>query len=155
MCNHMAMARVPMHIFQKMLVSALLPVGCVLTREGEPVAKAIDGQDGKSWHLPLAPLTATSLEPHSPGRAWPEGRTWQGRVAHVNQLLQEAVVGCWESALFNEAAVGLLGIAATSCAAVPHSQVACVCGAVHYEGCLIDVGLRCLIALSLPERPSY
>lgn len=124
------MAGVPMHIFQKMLVSALLPVGCVLTREGEPVAKAIDGQDGKSWHLPLSPLTATSLEPHSPGRAWPEGRTWQGRVAHVNQLLDEAVVG-------------LLGIAPASCAGVPQSQGACVCGAVHYEGCLSDVGLRC------------
>ena len=30
---------------------------------------AIDGTDGASWHLPLPPLTATSLEPHSPGEA--------------------------------------------------------------------------------------
>ena len=38
--------------------------------EGEPVAAAIDGRDGKSWHLPLPPLSATSLEPHAPGEAW-------------------------------------------------------------------------------------
>lgn len=41
--------------------------GCVMTAEGEPVAAAIDGLDGKSWHLPLPPLSASSLEPHSPG----------------------------------------------------------------------------------------
>ena len=31
------------------------------------MAGAIDGDDGASWHLPLPPLTATSLEPYSPG----------------------------------------------------------------------------------------
>ncbi|GAB4823293.1 hypothetical protein N2152v2_010339 [Parachlorella kessleri] len=46
--------------------------GCAMSPEGEPVAAAIDGQDGKSWHLPLPPLTATSLEPHAPGES-PEG----------------------------------------------------------------------------------
>lgn len=41
--------------------------GCVSTPEGVPVAAAIDGTDGRSWHLPLPPLTGTSLEPFSPG----------------------------------------------------------------------------------------
>ena len=31
------------------------------------MAAAIDGTDGRSWHLPLPPLTSTSLEPHAPG----------------------------------------------------------------------------------------
>jgi hypothetical protein len=31
----------------------------------EHFAKAINGKDGSSWHLPLEPLTATSLEPRS------------------------------------------------------------------------------------------
>eukprot|EP01023_Acetabularia_acetabulum_P047085 TRINITY_DN4941_c0_g1_i1.p1 TRINITY_DN4941_c0_g1~~TRINITY_DN4941_c0_g1_i1.p1 ORF type:complete len:520 (-),score=102.22 TRINITY_DN4941_c0_g1_i1:135-1694(-) len=40
--------------------------GCHMTSEGTPVAAAIDGQDGKSWELPLPPLNANSLEPYSP-----------------------------------------------------------------------------------------
>ena len=35
--------------------------------EAAPFAAAIDGSDGKSWHLPLEPLSSTSLEVHSPG----------------------------------------------------------------------------------------
>jgi glutathione S-transferase len=36
--------------------------------EAKPFADAIDGTDGKSWHLPLPPLTATSLpQAHAPG----------------------------------------------------------------------------------------
>lgn len=36
-----------------------------MTPEGEPVAASLDGQDGKAWRLPLAPLNATSLpEPY-------------------------------------------------------------------------------------------
>lgn len=35
--------------------------------EAAPFAAAIDGRDGKSWHLPLEPLSATSLEAHSQG----------------------------------------------------------------------------------------
>lgn len=31
------------------------------------MAAAIDGTDGRAWHLPLPPLTRTSLEPHAPG----------------------------------------------------------------------------------------
>ena len=31
------------------------------------MSTAIDGRDGKSWHLPLEPITPTSLEPYSPG----------------------------------------------------------------------------------------
>lgn len=39
-----------------------------MTPAGEPFAEAIDGVDGVSWRLPLAPLTATSTpEAYSPG----------------------------------------------------------------------------------------
>ncbi|KXZ55141.1 hypothetical protein GPECTOR_3g291 [Gonium pectorale] len=42
--------------------------GCAMHEEGEPVAAAIDGTDGRAWRLPLPPLSATSLpEPYSPG----------------------------------------------------------------------------------------
>eukprot|EP00951_Prasinocladus_malaysianus_P018280 scaffold145437_cov33-Prasinocladus_malaysianus.AAC.1 len=41
--------------------------GCASHPDGEAAAAAIDGTDGKSWHLPLAPLDASSLEPYSPG----------------------------------------------------------------------------------------
>eukprot|EP00878_Enallax_costatus_P017108 GHUV01017963.1.p1 GENE.GHUV01017963.1~~GHUV01017963.1.p1 ORF type:complete len:518 (+),score=110.16 GHUV01017963.1:223-1554(+) len=42
--------------------------GCYMTPAGELFAAAIDGHDGKSWHLPLPPLTATSTpEAYSPG----------------------------------------------------------------------------------------
>lgn len=41
--------------------------GCVSIPEAEELAAAIDGTDGRSWHLPLPPLTRTSLEPHAPG----------------------------------------------------------------------------------------
>ena len=37
--------------------------GCISTPESVPFAAAIDGTDGESWHLPLSPITATSLEP--------------------------------------------------------------------------------------------
>lgn len=38
--------------------------------DGTAVARAINGQDGKAWHLPLPPLSATSLpEVFSPGEA--------------------------------------------------------------------------------------
>lgn len=44
--------------------------GCEMHKEGEAVASAINGQDGKAWHLPLPPLTGTSLpEVFSPGEA--------------------------------------------------------------------------------------
>ena len=43
--------------------------GCCQIPEGEPVSAAVDGEDGRSWHLPLPPLHATSLpEPYSPGQ---------------------------------------------------------------------------------------
>jgi hypothetical protein len=36
--------------------------------EAAAYAAAIDGTDGRSWHLPLPPLTATSLpQAHAPG----------------------------------------------------------------------------------------
>ncbi|KAI3436264.1 hypothetical protein D9Q98_002317 [Chlorella vulgaris] len=42
--------------------------GCVSVPEAAAFAAAIDGTDGKSWHLPLPPLTATSLPTmHAPG----------------------------------------------------------------------------------------
>lgn len=31
------------------------------------MSDAIDGDDGVSWHIPLPPLDASSLEPYSPG----------------------------------------------------------------------------------------
>jgi glutathione S-transferase len=46
-----------------------------MTPAGEPFAEAIDGQDGKTWHLPLAPLSATSTpEAYSPGEDPPRDR---------------------------------------------------------------------------------
>jgi len=42
--------------------------GCHMSPEGETVSAMIDGTDGRSWRLPLAPLSATSLpEPYSRG----------------------------------------------------------------------------------------
>lgn len=50
--------------------------GCVSTPEGTEVAAVINGG---GWHLPLAPLTATSLpEPYSPGRT-PRGTGFRRR----------------------------------------------------------------------------
>ena len=36
--------------------------------EAAEAQAAVDGEDGRAWHLPLPPLNATSLpEPYSPG----------------------------------------------------------------------------------------
>lgn len=44
-------------------------------KDGEQFAKQINGRDGKNWHLPLAPLTATSQpECYSPGDNLPTDR---------------------------------------------------------------------------------
>lgn len=48
--------------------------GCISVPEATAVAAAIDGTDGRSWHLPLEPLTATSLEPYGPGEDGPRDR---------------------------------------------------------------------------------
>lgn len=46
-----------------------------MTPAGEPFAAAIDGLDGSTWALPLAPLTATSTpEAYSPGEQPPADR---------------------------------------------------------------------------------
>lgn len=46
-----------------------------MTPAGEPFAAALDGQDGKSWHLPLPPLTGRSTpEAYSPGENPPVDR---------------------------------------------------------------------------------
>ena len=45
-----------------------------MMEEGKGSSTAIDGRDGKSWHLPLEPITATSLEPYSPGEDPPVDR---------------------------------------------------------------------------------
>ena len=42
--------------------------GCVSVKDAKPMSDAIDGGDGISWHLPLPPLDASSLEPYSPGQ---------------------------------------------------------------------------------------
>ena len=40
--------------------------------EAAEAQAAVDGEDGKSWSLPLPPLNATSLpEPYSPGEIPP------------------------------------------------------------------------------------
>ena len=41
--------------------------GCVSIPEAEEAAAALDGSDDHSWHLPLSPLSSTSLECHAPG----------------------------------------------------------------------------------------
>jgi hypothetical protein len=49
------------------LVPWLICAGCVSVPEAEDVAAALDGSDDTSWHLPLSPLSSTSLECHAPG----------------------------------------------------------------------------------------
>ena len=44
-----------------------LCAGCTFLPEAEEYAAAIDGTDGRSWYLPLEPLTSTSLEAYSLG----------------------------------------------------------------------------------------
>ena len=39
--------------------------GCAFLPEAEEFSAAIDGTDGRSWHLPLEPLTSSSLEAYS------------------------------------------------------------------------------------------
>lgn len=63
--------------------------GCVSLPEAEEVAAALDGSDGKSWHLPLYPLTTSSLECHAPGEV-PERDTLQAASRLVGN--HEAVV---------------------------------------------------------------
>lgn len=41
--------------------------GCISVPGSEAAAAAIDGTDGKSWHLPLSGLSTTGIEPFSPG----------------------------------------------------------------------------------------
>lgn len=41
--------------------------GCASTAEGKSMQAIIDGLDGKSWSLPLDPITSTSIEPLSTG----------------------------------------------------------------------------------------
>lgn len=56
------------HIAMTAVDTCLLWAGCCQIPEGEPVSAAVDGEDGRSWHLPLPPLHASSLpEPYSPG----------------------------------------------------------------------------------------
>ena len=41
--------------------------GCLFSPNAKVGAGAVDGTDGKSWHLPLESLSSTSTEPHSLG----------------------------------------------------------------------------------------
>lgn len=41
--------------------------GCESVPAAKAMSDAIDGDDRVAWHLPLPPLTSSSLEPHSPG----------------------------------------------------------------------------------------
>ncbi len=47
--------------------TALCSAGCVSIPEAAEYAAALDGTDGKGWHLPLYPLSSKSLECHAPG----------------------------------------------------------------------------------------
>ncbi|KAK9811254.1 hypothetical protein WJX72_000670 [[Myrmecia] bisecta] len=61
--------------------------GCASVPEGAEFEAAIDGKDGKSWHLPLPPLTrTTTVEPFSPGDK-PE----QDRVEAAARLVRNHV----------------------------------------------------------------
>lgn len=61
-----------------------------MTPAGEPFAAAIDGQDGKSWHLPLPPLTATSTpEAYSPGENSPLDRLYAAARLVRTELVYE------------------------------------------------------------------
>jgi glutathione S-transferase len=61
-----------------------------MTPAGEPFAEAIDGQDGKTWHLPLAPLNATSTpEAYSPGE-----QPHLDRLAAAARLVRHCVTDC-------------------------------------------------------------
>eukprot|EP00877_Chromochloris_zofingiensis_P005299 jgi/Chrzof1/14770/Cz09g15160.t1 len=68
--------------------------GCHSTEAGEPVAAAIDGGD---WHLPLSPLSSTSMpEPYSLGEQ-PERDRLQAAarmVAYHGPIVKFAVRGC-------------------------------------------------------------
>lgn len=45
-----------------------MSAGCSSVPEAAEAQAAVDGEDGRSWHLPLPPLNATSLpEPYTPG----------------------------------------------------------------------------------------
>jgi len=68
-----------------------------MTPAGEPFAEAIDGQDGKTWHLPLAPLSATSTpEAYSPGEDPPRDRLEAAAklVGYHTAVVRFALRGC-------------------------------------------------------------
>ncbi|KAL3157857.1 hypothetical protein ABBQ32_012271 [Trebouxia sp. C0010 RCD-2024] len=70
--------------------------GCVSVKDARPMADAIDGDDGISWHLPLPPLDASSLEPYSPGEE-PEMdrlRAVQRLVENHEAVTKFAARGC-------------------------------------------------------------
>ena len=55
------------HVQASTLVMLFSCAGCVSIPEAEEAAAALDGSDDHSWHLPLSPLSSTSLECHAPG----------------------------------------------------------------------------------------
>lgn len=64
----------PLHVVRAGRVqTSIIPItlhlcaGCVSIPEAEEAAAALDGSDDHSWHLPLSPLSSTSLECHAPG----------------------------------------------------------------------------------------
>lgn len=62
-----------------------LCAGCHSTEAGEPVAAAIDGGD---WHLPLSPLSSTSMpEPYSLGEQ-PERDRLQAAARMVSVCME-------------------------------------------------------------------
>lgn len=53
--------------------------------DGQAAAEAIDGTDGRSWSLPLLPLSASWIEPYTPGENPPVDMT-EAAAKLVSQL---------------------------------------------------------------------
>lgn len=105
--------------------------GCVSTPESKEFAAAIDGTDGKSWKLPLQPLSSTSLEPHSPGENPAIDRLFAARKLLSNH---EAVT---RFALRGPGRPGARPVSA------PLSDPTAIPAMEHFEE--VDAALRCVV----------
>jgi len=71
--------------------------GCASHPDGEEAAAAIDGTDGKSWHLPLSPLSASSSpEPYAVGDNAPVDMTEAAAklISNHENVVKFAARGC-------------------------------------------------------------
>mmetsp|Transcript_5968 Transcript_5968/g.15363 ORF Transcript_5968/g.15363 Transcript_5968/m.15363 type:complete len:531 (+) Transcript_5968:148-1740(+) len=102
--------------------------GCAPHPDGAKAAAAIDGTDGESWHLPLAPLRTDSFEPYSPG----ESPAVDTTEAAAKMVANHAAI-----ARFAARAVGKPGSKPVS---APLSDPTASPGLEHLEA--VDAGLR-------------